>query len=255
MKANKEQPGEGWITFDKLCEAWGKMPFEILEFMRMGLQAYSNLGRKVIDTPREYNGLKHIEKSLKTETARRIFWQYRGELKDSPFPTEPYEEFDFTLPIDKQKAEIALSKIRTFIFKDKDLDEFAQLHILPQQKDTPVPSKNVQSFLSNAGKKGGEKSKKKKPIIEAVMKHLRDNPKLLSKTNNQIAENFKKNVRDQNPISVDFDGCIWEVYFQSEYIFAIPGKNKAKHKDKSIAYTTFRNTYISDAKKHLKDTY
>jgi len=129
MGVHEERKTEGWKTIDELCNAWGKKPFQILEFMRNGLQAYSPSGRKLTDPeafPKEYNGLRCIEKGLKTETAKRTFWEQRETIKESPFPTKPYEEFSFRLPIDKQKAEIALSKVQTFIFKIQDANEFAQ---------------------------------------------------------------------------------------------------------------------------------
>jgi hypothetical protein len=100
------------------------------------------------------------------------------------------------------------------------------------------------------GKKGGEKSKINKPILLAIKKYLQDHPKLEGKTNYQIAESFKRHVGKNEPIIVNFNECEWDVYFADNYIEAIAdATNKKKHKDKSIAYSTFMNSYISKAKK------
>lgn len=124
----------GWITFDELLNKWNKMPHEIFDYMKLGLQPYSPRGRQIIDRktlPREYNGLWQIEKTLKSVTAKKLFWDHRKELKETSFPTEPYEKFDFTFPIDEKKADSAIAKARTFTFKIDDANEFAKQNGLP----------------------------------------------------------------------------------------------------------------------------
>ena len=105
------------------------------------------------------------------------------------------------------------------------------------------------------GKKGGIKSKINQPILLAITKYLQDHTKLEGKTNYQIAESFKRHVGKNEPIIVNFNECEWDVYFADNYIEAIAdATNKKKHKDKSIAYSTFMNSYISKAKKIIKNT-
>lgn len=105
------------------------------------------------------------------------------------------------------------------------------------------------------GKKGGIKSKINQPILLAITKYLQNHPKLEGKTNYQIAESFKRHVGKHEPIIVNFNECEWDVYFADNYIEAIAdATNKKKHKDKSIAYSTFMNSYISKAKKIIKNT-
>ena len=113
------------------------------------------------------------------------------------------------------------------------------------------PREIISEQARMAGKKGGEKPKKKQPIILAVVKYLEKHVRLKDKSNYEIAESFKKNVGKNEPIIVNFNGCEWDVYFADKFIWAIPDtKNREKNKDKSIAYTTFMNSYISEAKKN-----
>ena len=136
----------------------------------------------------------------------------------------------------------------------KYLEEVRQqkaIDVAESQKQGSIES----DYLSKIGKKGGKKPKMKQPILLAVVKYLRKHPKLADKTNYQIAESFKKNVKEDELIIVNFNGCEWDVYFADKYINAIAdATNKKKHKDKSIAYSTFRNSYISEAKKIIKET-
>jgi len=102
--------------------------------------------------------------------------------------------------------------------------------------------------------KGGQMPKKNQPILMAVIEYLEKHSTLENKSNYQIAESFKRHVREKEPIIVNFNGCEWDVYFADKHIAAIAdAKNKKKHKDKLISYATFMNSYISEAKKSIKD--
>jgi hypothetical protein len=103
------------------------------------------------------------------------------------------------------------------------------------------------------GKKGGEKSKKNKPILMAVIEYLKENQKLVGKTNDQIARNFKRNVKRENPLSIKFNGLKWTI-FCDESIWSIPDRPNSKYKSKTISYETFIKRYIPEAKKSIKTT-
>ena len=131
---NQAGTEKGFIPEPELEREWNKQTFEILEYMSMGLRAYSRRGRRILDPsnlPKEYRALRDIEKNLKTKSTKKFFWDYRKTLSDSLFSTEPYEEMDFNLPFDDQKAEEALAKVRTFLFKVEDVNKFAEESGLP----------------------------------------------------------------------------------------------------------------------------
>lgn len=129
------------------------------------------------------------------------------------------------------------------------------LSINSEVESQPSQKENINEYLSKAGKKGGEKPKKNQPIIFAVIKYLEEHATLKDKSNYRIAESFKRHVGKNEPIIVNFNECEWDVYFADKYIWAIAdATNKKKHKNKSIAYTTFMNSYISEAKKIIKKT-
>jgi len=136
MKEVREQGGEKWITFDGLSKQWDKIAPEIMEYMRLGLKAYSIRGRRIIDPttlPREWWGMASLYRGLKTEGGRRVFWETRKgkDIEEGPFPIEPYEEFNFTLPIDRDEADKKLAEVKTYLFKEADINEFAEAHGLP----------------------------------------------------------------------------------------------------------------------------
>jgi len=120
--------------------------------------------------------------------------------------------------------------------------------------------KTIQEYLSKAGKKGGEKSKKNQPILRAMMQYLQKYPNLEVMSNNQISNNFKRKVNENDPITLNFDKCQWDVYYyydddnDSEYICAKPCEEYGEktHKERLIKMSTARNHYIPEAKSLIK---
>lgn len=121
----------------------------------------------------------------------------------------------------------------------------------------------VSNYMSVAGKKGGSREKKQIYIIAAVVDYLMENKKMVCKTNEEIAKKFctlyqeKQDNRKTNtsPKIVNVEGVTYEVYYYDKFIFWRPSekhsRGKNKNPGKSIAYSTFKNRYISYAKKHL----
>ena len=108
----------------------------------------------------------------------------------------------------------------------------------------------LHEHFSNLGGLGGGKEKTNQPILLAITQYLQAHPKVVDKSNTQILNSFKRHVREDNPIIVNFNGCEWDVYCAYNNIWSEPDtSNKLKHKGKSIAYSTFTNSYISKAKK------
>ena len=84
---------------------------------------------------------------------------------------------------------------------------------------------------SKAGKKGGEKEKTNQPILIAIKQYLHEHPKVADKSNIQISASFKRHVRKEEPIIVNFNGCEWDVYCADNNIWAEPyTSNKLKIK-------------------------
>ena len=149
-----------------------------------------------------------------------------------------------------------------FLKKDVEAIENANSELLikvdsesaSNQKEKITPKEIMHEHFSKTGKIGGKKEKKNQPILRAITQYLQGHSKIECKSNYHIAESFKKNVRKNEPIIVNFNECEWDVYFADNYIEAIAdATNKKKQKDKSIAYSTFMNSYISEAKKIIKE--
>jgi len=153
-----------------------------------------------------------------------------------------------------------------FLFRPSDVDRYKMqyenaIDELKKENATKIglqPEKKnevMRQIFREAGKKGGKKPKKNQPILLAIIQYLQKHPNVSGKSNYQIAESFKRHVGKNEPIILNFNDCEWDVYFADNYIEAIAdATNKKKHKDKSIAYSTFRNSYISEAKKIINKT-
>ena len=68
------------IIFDDLCKAWRKQPFQMIEYLKKGLQAYSEIGRKVTWLPKEYNAQMQ---SSRLGALARAPGERKGEIERS----------------------------------------------------------------------------------------------------------------------------------------------------------------------------
>ena len=176
-----------------------------------------------------------------------------------------YSWEDYELPENIKLADEAFDLLLESYYDVKDVEAIekanlelsinSEIESVSNPKEKIVQQENISKYLSKAGKKGGEKPKKNQPILLAIMKYLQAHPKLEDKANYQIAESFKRNIKKADSIIVKFNECEWDVYYDENYIWAIADTtNKKKHKDKSISYSTFMNSYISETKKLIKKT-
>jgi hypothetical protein len=109
-------------------------------------------------------------------------------------------------------------------------------------------------LLSEAGKKGGSKSKINEPILEAVKTYMKENPTTQNKSNEHIARQFCKKYNKSRPMDVTIEEIEWEVYCKGEDIISDAEEAYSKKFNrvvKSISYTTFRNEYIKRAKQTI----
>jgi len=138
-------------------------------------------------------------------------------------------------------------------FKISEVEEYEKIYNL---KLTERTEDALNTHLSTIGKKGGERSKIIQPIREALIIYLRDNEtKLAGKTHEAIAKIFCRKFNSNRVITVNFEGYRWEIYCYDQRVYCrcdeSLGKSKPKNDEKSIAFSTFRKTYIPLAKKHL----
>lgn len=114
------------------------------------------------------------------------------------------------------------------------------------------PRKPKQGYFNKLGKKGGETPKKNKPILIAITQFLQEDSKRVNMTNEQIFRSFKRIATEDKPISVDCDGCEWDIYCDDEgdsYVIAKTYEKNKKKPQTSIKAVTFKNYYIPEAKK------
>lgn len=123
-----------------------------------------------------------------------------------------------------------------------------------QLGDSIQSEENKTQLFREVGKRGGQKSKVNKPILEAARQYLQDTTqKLPGKSNERIAKKFCNKYKENTPMVITIDNAKWEVFFQGEIICSRPwgrhDRAKSDNKEKSIMYMTFWKSYIPQAKK------
>ncbi len=115
----------------------------------------------------------------------------------------------------------------------------------------------IDEHLRGIGKKGGEQPKDNKPILGAVIRFLQRKPQIAEHSNERVLKSFSRDVKEDSCINVNVDGCGWEVYCYEKRVYSrwngsrdVRNPNKP---EKSIAFSTFKKSYIPIAKKRLKD--
>ncbi|MGD0279866.1 MAG: hypothetical protein ABSC11_11230 [Smithella sp.] len=260
-----------FISGKDLLTRFDILSFELFDHVKNGLQPFDKFGRPISppDIKSKLRQLEELEKKLESQPG----------LSHSAIDEIFKRSIDYIDNATRQKnREYLLNKIEPlkkeleqiedkFSWRNYDLpadersaqwviDLLLNSYFLIGQKEGLNESiKITESKLQSIrGKKGGEKPKKNQPIILAIIKHLQNHPNIEGKNNGQIAESFKKYTGKKEPIIIYFNKCEWDVYFADNLIWALPdAKNKKKNKDKSIAYSTFRNSYIPEAKKIIKN--
>ncbi len=271
-----------YISGKNLLTRLDILPFELFDYVKKGLQPFDKFGKPIPppDIKFKINQLEESEEAL--EEFLRCCWpvlpKSAGEVKelfekkpsyvayaDEQIRLAPLREYllnkietlkneieqnenkyswsNYELPEDQKSAQWVIDLLLNSYF----LNELVNAE---KNESIKIAESKLQSIR---GEKGGKKPKKNQPILRAITQYLREHSTIEGKTNYQIAESFKRHVGNNEPIIVNFNECEWEVYFADNYIEAVADTtNKKKHKDKSIAYSTFRNSYISEAKKIIK---
>jgi hypothetical protein len=146
-------------------------------------------------------------------------------------------------------------------YRKSDVEEFKLKHKdfleeLRKQKATPLAESQKQvplesEYLIKIGKKGGEKSKINRPILDAVTQYMVEDIKTHDMTNGQIAKKFCKEYSENSSMLVTVDMTKWEIYCEGDLIFSRiyeSHNKKANNNVKSIKFHTLLNNYIPKAK-------
>lgn len=305
-----------WYRGQDIVTMLGIKGFELFDLMKNGLQAYTNTGKKVVDSdslPRaKRDSLEKIEANQRAKANASVMsssgsWHHKrsdGEIKHIALsiynaqsleilnPPKDCVLMSFTLPNDNEKALLAISRALFFQFKSvdvvKSINEYNQSHPLlseetqnetvehqkqpkqdfneeadsestSNQKEKIAPKGNISRYMSKKGKKGGEKPKMNQPMLLAITQYLREHPKLENTSNKRISNSFKRDVTKDEPMTVSFKECEWDVYYYEDYndayITAIPDtKNTTKYREASRKISTVINSYIPEAKNIIKKT-
>lgn len=103
--------------------------------------------------------------------------------------------------------------------------------------------------LSKIGRKGGKASKIKQPILEAIIQFLYEKPTRQQQSAIAICKGFTSTYKESKAIEVS--GVDYDVYFEKGKIYC-KAFLKNTTIEKSISLNTFRNRYISEAKRKIK---
>jgi len=133
-------------------------------------------------------------------------------------------------------------------FRIEDIEAFEQNH--PEIFD--LPQGNPPENMVEKGRKGGLKSKKNQPILQATIKFIREKPDRLQKSAEKIYKALKRKYpSEEEQYEIIIDGVDYGVYCRDNEICAKTYKNK-EAPVKTITSNTFKNEYISDAKEAVK---
>lgn len=138
--------------------------------------------------------------------------------------------------LDKMKAESARHLGEISKSPDKDDSDFEQF---------------LREDQSKKGQKGGSASKINKPILQATIQFIKEQPVRMKESAEKICDDFKrKNRSEDNAINIIIDNVENDVYYDSKKIYCKSFFNN-KTLEESISLNTFRNNYISKAKKEI----
>lgn len=156
---------------------------------------------------------------------------------------------------DKAMAEDKLNNPGTYKNKSFTFGDLMKMNkkIKKVKADATLNQEDIKRKIQvEAGRKGGQKPKMVIPILMAIVKYLEEKPSRKGNTNYQIAEGFKKKIKDSSPIIVEYAGCEWDVFFKEEKISAVPDTNHKAQHHQERAFSTFMNSYITEAKNIIK---
>jgi len=169
-----------WISGNDLIAYWEIEDFELFDFLKKGLQPYSRLGKKVVDSDSLERGrresIEEIESNLragktsgygmfgydffsgipKPLTKKRIKpnakWIYASQSLEILNPPEDCILMSFTRPKNANEAYAASEKVKYFLFKKDEVSVFAEKHGYPRLDiavEMPVAHKEKEESLTS----------------------------------------------------------------------------------------------------------
>lgn len=130
----------GWFTAYQLLNRWNILDFQLFDFLKLGLTAYTQLGQKIVDE--ETLPLKTDLSSLLSrprkrppmhpfdEKTWRIVEEARQKAREADIPKKREapppgcDSMNFNLPDDPQERKQAIREGLKLIFKTQDVTEF-----------------------------------------------------------------------------------------------------------------------------------
>jgi len=256
------------------------LPFELFNYVKEGHQPLDQSGRPIPppDISAKLNQLKEMRREL-----ANISWRDLPPMEEMKTWGNNPPSWVFGAVLERERLaprrESLLNEIKT---KEKELecienkyswadyklpdDEKAAQRIIGLLQDAffkreqdAEQDENKLEHYAEIGRRGGKAAKVNKAILEAAIQYLRDNypSKVSSKSNEQIATSFCKKFKEGSVMTIDYDGYRWEVYCYEKRVYSrcdeCLGKSKPKNEEKSIAYSTFKKSYIPMARKSLSD--
>lgn len=146
----------------------------------------------------------------------------------------------YNLPDDDCLAKQIIDMLQKAFFRTDTED--SELIIKQSAVDDPVKN----------GQKGGAAKKIKEPILQAVVEFLKEKPRRLKESALKVCDAFTKaHNKEDHAVTVKIDHVEHDVFYEAGRIY-YKKFLKTKTPNDSIALSTFRNTYISRAKKKIK---
>jgi len=127
----------------------------------------------------------------------------------------------------------------------------AAVSSIPSNHNPDVEQK-LQEYLSEKGQKGGKAPKISQPILKATIQFINEKSGRLESTAEGIYKAFKRKYpSEEKQYEINIDGVDYGVYCLNDEIYAKAYKSKSVPV-KTITFNTFKNSYISKAKKQIE---
>jgi len=200
-----------WISGNDLIAHWQIEDFELFDFLKKGLQPYSRLGKKIVDSdPLERGPLQSIEEiennlrkgkisgygmlaytggipqpvTTKKQIKLAAQWIYGSQGSKILNPPGNCILMSFTLPKNANEAYVAIEETKWFLFKKDEASEFAEKHGYPKLETSP------EVLLENAGSQSYE------DVIKPLTLQYENDESIIIKSESGKKETFRYDDRD-----------------------------------------------------------
>jgi NAD-dependent DNA ligase len=152
-------------------------------------------------------------------------------------------------------SDVTYFKIEDIEAFERKYSEILSLQAPSATAETDKPEEGTHTVpneaLSKIGSKGGQVSKIKQPILQALVQFLKANPNRIRKSAKAICTSFINAVG--KGIAIKVDGKDYEVNYADGEIYYAKSRGNGKLKETSIKSSTFKKTYVALAKKEIEE--